>query len=445
MKKGLFILGGLLATISLCSCDKQVETRVEYVDRVMEVEKPVEVTKEVEVIKEVPVETTVYVDREVVVEKEVEKTVTVEVPVEKIVEVEKIIEKEIPIEIEKIVTETIKVEVPVEKVVEVEKIIEVEKIVEKEVVVERYNDYYEKLVDALSNAVYCDDSNYHITTVGWTVPYLAVYCQGLSGTTNPVVGCGWQGYAETGYTYSWLHAINKVSHDQICAIKRSDSEIYEDYLPKPLYKGTPTMYDNKGNIISKGSSDIYGPSEQYKHTLGEQLGMHVLTNVKVECVSDKTAINYNNVPAKRTVISYEDDYFFGEFYGGILEELRLANREINLSDYYHYNTKLEVGDEATVLGSAIKVKYPSVAYKSGLDSYYNCEAHVTVGEDDIIVAKWIAKLNSGSCEWEGNKLVTIRLTEAGIGEITNIQEYARVEFKHGSINPTYSYHYFILK
>ena len=95
MKKGLLILGGLLATISLCSCDKQVETKIEYVDRVVEVE----------------------------------KTTTVEVPVEKIVEVEKIIEKEIPIEVEKVVTKTVMVEVPVEKVVEVEKIVYVEKSV----------------------------------------------------------------------------------------------------------------------------------------------------------------------------------------------------------------------------------------------------------------------------------------------------------------------------
>lgn len=38
MKKGLFILSGLLALISLCSCG-QVETKVEYIDRIVEVEK----------------------------------------------------------------------------------------------------------------------------------------------------------------------------------------------------------------------------------------------------------------------------------------------------------------------------------------------------------------------------------------------------------------------
>lgn len=437
MKRGILLIGGLLSLFTLASCNE--EAKIEYKDRIVEVEKPVEVIKEVEVTKEVPVETTVYVDREVVVEKEVEKTVTVEVPVEKIVEVEKIIEKEIPVEVEKIVTKTVTIEVPVEKVVEVEKIIEVEKVVEKEVVVERYNDYYERLVDALSNATYCDDSNYHITTVGWTVPYLAVYCLGLSGTTNPVVGCGWQGYAETGYSYSMLHAISEVSHDQICAIKRNDAEVYEDYLPKPYNTGY-SYYHGENHYV-----EYYGPSEQYKHTLGDQLGMHVLTNVKVECVSDKTAINYNNIPAIRTVISYDNDYYFGEFYGGILEDIRLRDRKIELSDYYHYNTKLEIGDEATVLGSAITIKRPSVAYKSGLDNYYNCEAHVTVGEDDIIIAKWIAKLNSGNCDWQGNKLVTIKLIDDGIGEITNIQEYAEVEFKHGSINPTYSYEYFLRK
>lgn len=41
MKKGLFILGGLLSIISLCSCG-QVETKIEYIDRIVEVEKEAE-------------------------------------------------------------------------------------------------------------------------------------------------------------------------------------------------------------------------------------------------------------------------------------------------------------------------------------------------------------------------------------------------------------------
>lgn len=342
MKKVLFILGGLLVTINLCSCDKQVETRLEYVDRVVEVEKPIEVIREVELIKEVPIETTVYIDREVIVEKEVEKTVTVEVPVEKVVEVEKIIEKEIPVEVEKIVTKTVTVEVPVEKVVEVEKIIEVEKVVEKEVVVERYNNYYEKLVEALSNATYCDDSNYHITTVGWTIPYLAVYCQGLSGSKNPVVG-----YHSLGATETFMHmfgvdqaGVNYTdTHNQICAIKRNDTEVYEDYLPKPI--GSSGYYHGEYHY-----NDIYGPSEQYKHTLGNNLGLHVLTNVKVECISANTAINYQNIPAIRTVISYDEDYWIGEP-TGIMEQIRVINREIFDTSLYekseYYSLKVKIG------------------------------------------------------------------------------------------------------
>ena len=89
MKKGLILLGSILSLFTLASCGEQ--TKVEYIDRVVEVEKPVEVIKEVEVVKEVPVEVEkiVYVDRPVEVEKIVEKEVKVEVPVEKIVEVEK--------------------------------------------------------------------------------------------------------------------------------------------------------------------------------------------------------------------------------------------------------------------------------------------------------------------------------------------------------------------
>lgn len=41
MKKGLFILSGLLSIISLCSCG-QVETKAEYIDRTIETEKETE-------------------------------------------------------------------------------------------------------------------------------------------------------------------------------------------------------------------------------------------------------------------------------------------------------------------------------------------------------------------------------------------------------------------
>lgn len=41
MKKGLLILSGLLSLISLCSCG-QVETKTEYIDRIVEVEKETE-------------------------------------------------------------------------------------------------------------------------------------------------------------------------------------------------------------------------------------------------------------------------------------------------------------------------------------------------------------------------------------------------------------------
>ena len=41
MKKGLFILSGLLSIISLCSCG-QVETKTEYIDRIIETEKETE-------------------------------------------------------------------------------------------------------------------------------------------------------------------------------------------------------------------------------------------------------------------------------------------------------------------------------------------------------------------------------------------------------------------
>lgn len=107
MKKELILLGSILSLFTLASCGEQ--TKVEYVDRIVEVEKPVEVIKEVEVVKEVPVEVEkiVYVDRPVEVEKVVEKEVKVEVPVEKIVEVEK------PVEVVKTVYVEKEVEKPV--------------------------------------------------------------------------------------------------------------------------------------------------------------------------------------------------------------------------------------------------------------------------------------------------------------------------------------------
>ena len=330
MKKGLFILGVLLGAISLCGCDKQVETKVEYIDRIVEVEKPVEVIKEVEVTKEVPIEVekTVYVDKEIIVEK----TITVEVPVEKIVEVENIIEKEIPVEVEKIVTKTVTVEVPVEKVVEVEKIIEKPVYIEKEVIVEKeiYNDYpYLPMFTALANAIYCDDLDYHLYdsyNSQEVIPYLAVYKQGKTNTKNSVVECHSCGLS-VNYMASAAYAIatghndtTYLKHTQLSCIKREDEIDYTQYLNKPI--GSSGYYHGEYHY-----NDIYEPSETYQDTLSNELGLHILTNVRVECWSDKNAINYNNIPVIRYVLSYDEDYSFGEFYGGPLEEIRMSNRK----------------------------------------------------------------------------------------------------------------------
>lgn len=88
------------------------ETKIQYVEKI--VEKPVEVEKIVEKIVEKPVEVEKIVEK--IVEKPVEVEKIVEKIVEKPVEVEKIVEK--PVEVEKIVEKLVEVPVEIEKPVE---------------------------------------------------------------------------------------------------------------------------------------------------------------------------------------------------------------------------------------------------------------------------------------------------------------------------------------